>query len=82
MVGGKLLDMQIRKAPAENDPTFALRGALTSPTVTPRAAIIEPVRFGELLQAIEGYAGAPETRAALELLALAFARPGELRATE
>jgi hypothetical protein len=59
-----------------------LRGALVTPTVTPRAAIVAPKAYGELLRAIEDYEGAPETRAALELLALTFVRPGELRAAE
>ena len=53
-----------------------------TPTVTPRAAIVAPKAFGGLLRAIEDYEGAPETRAALELLALTFVRPGELRAAE
>jgi len=64
------------------DPASALKGALTAPTVKHRAAIIEPKAFGGLLRAIETYEGAPETRAALELLALTFVRPGELRAAE
>ena len=34
------------------------------------------------MRALAGYDGAPETRAALELLALTFVRPGELRAAE
>jgi integrase len=34
------------------------------------------------LHALAGYDGAPETRAALELLAPTFVRPGELRAAE
>jgi integrase len=59
-----------------------LKGALTTPTVQHRAAIVEPKGFGALLRAIATYDGAPETRAALELLALAFVRPGELRAAE
>jgi hypothetical protein len=33
-----------------------------------------------MLRAIEDYQGALETKAALELLALTFVRPGELRA--
>jgi integrase len=43
---------------------------------------IEPRAFGGLLRAIASYDGAPETRAALELLALTFVRPGELRLSE
>ena len=67
---------------AETDPTYSLRGALTTPTVEHRAAIIEPKALGGLLRAIAGYDGMPETRAALGLLALTFTRPGELRAAE
>jgi integrase len=64
---------------AENDPTGVLRGALIAPKVQHRAAIIEPKAFGALLRAIDGYDGQPETRIALQLLALTFVRPGELR---
>lgn len=79
---GEVFRYAVATARAENDPTGALKGALTAPTVTHRAAITEPVAFGALLRAIEGYSGAPETKAALELLALTFVRPGELRAAE
>jgi len=79
---GDVFRFAIATARAENDPTVALRGALVTPTVTPRAAIVAPKAFGGLLRAIEDYEGAPETRFALELLALTFVRPGELRAAE
>jgi integrase len=79
---GDVFRYAIATARAENDPTMALRGALVTPTITPRAAIVAPKAFGGLLRAIEDYQGAPETRAALELLALTFVRPGELRAAE
>jgi integrase len=79
---GDVFRYAISTARAENDPTSTLRGALVTPTVTPRAAIVAPRAFGGLLRAIEDYQGAPETRAALELLALTFVRPGELRAAE
>jgi len=79
---GQVFRFAIATGRAENDPTGALRGALASPTVNHRAAIIEPKAFGGLLRALAGYDGAPETRAALELLALTFVRPGELRAAE
>ncbi|WP_430694856.1 tyrosine-type recombinase/integrase [Rhodopseudomonas rhenobacensis] len=72
----------IATARAENDPTFSLRGALTSPTVTPRAAITERQAFGALLRAIDSFDGQPTTRAALKLMAFLFPRPGELRAAE
>jgi integrase len=59
-----------------------LRGALAAPVATPRAAIIQPVPFGALLRAIDGYDGTPEVTFALQLLALTFVRPGELRNAE
>jgi integrase len=79
---GDVFRYAIATVRAENDPTSALRGALVAPTVTPRAAIVTPSAFGGLLRAIEDYQGAVETRAALELLALTFVRPGELRAAK
>jgi len=69
----------IATARAAQDPTYALRGALTAPAVRPRAAITTPEAFGGLLRAIEGYDGQPTTKAGLQLLALLFPRPGELR---
>ncbi|MCR6631447.1 MAG: site-specific integrase [Magnetospirillum sp.] len=51
-------------------------------TVTPRASITEPDAFGALLRAIDTFDGQPSTRAALQLMALLFLRPGELRAAE
>jgi integrase len=59
-----------------------LRGALTAPITKPRAAIIQPIPFGALLRAIDSYDGTPEVIAALQLLALTFVRPGELRHAE
>jgi integrase len=79
---GDVFRFAIATARADNDPTIALRGALVTPTVIPRAAIVAPKAFGGLLRAIDDYEGTPETRAALELLALTFVRPGELRAAE
>ena len=79
---GDVFRYAIATVRTENDPTSALRGALVTPIVTPRAAIVTPSVFGGLLRAIEDYQGAVETRTALELLALTFVRPGELRAAE
>jgi integrase len=79
---GAVCRYAIATARAETDPTSALKGALTAPMVTPRAAITEAKRFGGLLRAIDGYDGQPTTHAALKLMALLFPRPGELRAAE
>lgn len=79
---GQVFRYAVATGRAETDPTFALRGAVASPVVRHRPAIIEPRAFGGLLRAINAYEGAPETRLALEVLALTFVRPGELRAAE
>jgi integrase len=79
---GEVFRFAIATGRADTDPTYALKGALIAPTVKHRAAIIEPKAFGGVLRAIAGSEGAPETRAALNLLALTFVRPGELRAAE
>ncbi len=67
---------------AEQDPTYALLGALTAPQTKPRAAITNPEVLGGLLRAIDGYDGQSTTKGALQLLPLLFPRPGELRAAE
>ncbi|WP_225204924.1 tyrosine-type recombinase/integrase [Novosphingobium huizhouense] len=67
---------------AASDPTRDLRGALTSHKSKHHAAILEPRKAGELLRAIDGYDGHPVTRYALQLAALVFVRPGELRHAE
>ena len=46
------------------------------------AAITEPVPFGGLLRAIDGYSGDFVTASALKLAPLWFVRPGELRQAE
>ncbi len=76
---GSVFRYAIATARAENDPTYALRGALTQAKSTPRAAITDAEKFGALLRAIDAYDGQPGTRIALRLLALLFPRTGELR---
>ena len=67
---------------AERDPSLDLRGALTTPKVVHRAAIVDPAEIGALLRAIDDYDGLPLTKAALKLAPLIFVRPGELRKAE
>lgn len=77
---GSVFRYAIATARAENDPSFALRGALTTPTVKSRAAVTDPKALGSLLCAVDGFVGQPTTHAALRLMAFLFPRPGELRA--
>lgn len=64
---------------ATTDPTYALRGALLKVKVTHRAAIIDELQLGALMRSVDEYDGWPTLRAALQLIALTMARPGELR---
>jgi integrase len=61
------------------DITADLKGALMPYGGKHFAAIIDPVKLGELLRAIEAYRGGPIVRAALKLAPMLFQRPGELR---
>ncbi|MEN9306463.1 MAG: hypothetical protein RL173_395 [Fibrobacterota bacterium] len=64
---------------AENNPALALKGALRTPKVKHRAAIIDDQKFGALLRDIDEYQGWYATKFALQVLPLVFTRPGELR---
>ena len=79
---GQVFRYAIATAKAINDPTFGLKGALTTPTVMHRAAITDWMAFAGLLRALWHYEGTLETRAALKLMALLYPRPGELRQAE
>ncbi|MGJ0396058.1 MAG: tyrosine-type recombinase/integrase [Methylocystis sp.] len=79
---GQVFRYAVATGRADSDPTGALKGAIAAPIVRHRAAIVEPKAFGALLRRIAAYEGAPETQVALEMLALTFTRPGELRAAE
>ena len=76
---GQVFRYAVATARADNDPTYALRGALVTPKVTHRAALTSRDSFAGLVRAVWAYEGAIETQAALKLLALLYPRPGELR---
>lgn len=76
---GAVFRYAVANGVAETDPTYALRGALIAPTVTPRAAILDPIELGGLMRAIDAFHGQVTTRIGLQLLALLVQRPGELR---
>ena len=64
---------------ANADPAALLGGALIAPKVKHHAAILDPVKLGELLRAIDEYEGAPITRLAMQIAPHVMVRPGELR---
>ncbi len=76
---GALLRHAVATARLTSDPTRDLRGALTTPKVTHLAAILEPVKVGALLRAIDGFEGTIVTKLALQIAPHVFVRPGELR---
>ena len=78
---GQVFRYAVATGRADSDPTGALAGPLHLPSLA-RPAIVEPKAFGALLRSTRSYEGSPETLAALELLALTFVRPGELRSAE
>lgn len=66
----------------KRNPAADLRDALKPVNTKHMAAVTDPKAVGDLLRLIEGYAGFPTTRAALQLAPLLFQRPGNLRAME
>jgi integrase len=79
---GQVFRYGLQTGRCERDPVADLRGALKSVVVKHMAAILEPAKAGELIRAIWAYTGYPTTKAALQLSALLFQRPGNIRAME
>lgn len=75
----RVLRYAVATARLASDPSRDLKGALTTPRVTHHAAILDPVKLGGLLRAIDSYDGDGNTRLALRLTPHVFLRPGELR---
>jgi len=65
-----------------SDPASLLQGALIAPKARHYAAILEPIKLGQFLRAIDGYDGNPITKLALQIAPHVFVRPGELRHAE
>lgn len=75
---GQVMRLAVATNRAQADPTPALRGAIASPKVTHRAAITERAGAGRLMLAVQSY-DRPVVRAAMEVMAYCFPRPGECR---
>ncbi len=76
---GQVFRQGIQEGHCERNPAPDLNGALVPVEVKHMAAVLEPLQAGELMRAIAAYAGQPTTRAALQLSALLFQRPGNIR---
>lgn len=79
---GQVFRYAIAHGTATGDPSADLRGALAPVVSKSHAAITDPAKVGELLRALDSYAGHLATRCALRLAPLLFVRPGELRHAE
>ncbi len=79
---GTIFRYAIATGRAQRDVSSDLRGALITPKVTHRAALLEPRAVGQLLRAVEDHEGQPTVRIALRLAPHLFVRPGELRSAE
>jgi integrase len=79
---GQVFRYGVQTGRCDRDPAADLHSALKSINVTHMAAVLEPAKAGELLRAINGYSGQPTTRVALQLSALPFQRPGNIRQME
>jgi integrase len=79
MTIGSVLRYGIALGWIDADPTPALRGAIARPVANSHAAITNPEEFGALLRAIDAFSGQLTTKVGLQLLALLYPRPGELR---
>jgi integrase len=77
---GQVFRYGVATGRCERNPAADLRGALRPVLVKHMAAVVDPDGFGLLLRAIEDYRGSLVTRTALQLSALTFQRPGNLRA--
>jgi integrase len=82
ILAGQVFRYAVATGRAERDPSGDLRGALPPKRQKHRAAITEPKEAAGLLRAIDGYNGSFTVKCALQLGALFFVRPGELRHAE
>jgi integrase len=79
---GQVFRYGAQTARCSTNPASDLRGALAAFVERNMGAVLEPGAAGELLRAIDGYRGQPVTRAALQLSAYVFQRPGNVRMAE
>ena len=79
---GQVFRYAIATGRADRDPTADLKGALSPVQTKHMAAITEPEQLRGLIKAIDVYQGSFVVKCALQLHALTFVRPGELRHAE
>jgi integrase len=81
-MAGQVFRYGVQTGRCERDIAADLRGALKPHVTRHFSAILDPVKVGELLRAIDAYTGQPTTVAALKLSPMFFQRPGNIRKME
>jgi integrase len=81
-MAGQVFRYGIQTGYCERNPAGDLKGALKPHVAKHFSAVLDPVEAGGLLRAIDGYTGQTTTLAAMQLSALFFQRPGNIRAME
>lgn len=81
-VAGLVFQYAIATGRAERNPTLGLTNAMVPRRQKHHAAITDPAEVGKLMVAIDAFQGTPVVNAALQLSALLFQRPGEIRGME
>ncbi|MEZ5630823.1 MAG: integrase arm-type DNA-binding domain-containing protein [Burkholderiaceae bacterium] len=79
---GQVFRFGVQTGRCSHDPAAPLTGALAPLVVKHMPALTDPQEVGALLRAIDGYTGQPATRGALQLSALLFQRPANVRQME
>ncbi len=79
---GQVFRYGIQTGRCERNPMPDLQGALEPVVVKHMSAVLDPAKVGELLRAFDSYGGQPITQAALQLSALLFQRPANIRKME
>jgi len=69
----------VATARCESDPAGLLMGAFSAPKAKNHAAILDPVKLGSFLRAVDSYSGGIVVKLAMQLLPHVYLRPGELR---
>lgn len=82
MLAGLIWRYGVATGRASRDITTELKGALLPYRGKHFSAILDPLKLGQLLRAMQGYKGGPVVRTALFLAPMLFMRPGELRGAE
>lgn len=79
---GAIFRFAIATGRATSDPTYSLKGALSTVKQEHYAALTDPLEYAALLRDIDAYRGEVTTKVAMQLLSLTFQRTKEVRFAE